>query len=85
MVDVPRPEHRCPTHVTMPLSDAVALGRVAEMWASLTPEVRAAEFQTRHGTVSTAVLRAGNVNHQNGTSACCCCPPVHGSCWGGAG
>ena len=52
MVDVPRPEHRCPTHVTMPLSDAVALGRVAEMWANLTPEVRAAEFQTRHGTVS---------------------------------
>lgn len=52
MVDVPRPEHRCPTHVTMPLSDAVTLGRVAEMWANLIPEVGAAEFQTEHGTVS---------------------------------
>jgi len=36
----------------MPLSDAVTLGRIAEMWANLTPEVGAAEFQTEHGTIS---------------------------------
>ena len=52
MPAIPRPEHRCPTHVSMPLSDAVTLGRVAEMWANLTPEVGAAEFQTEHGTIS---------------------------------
>jgi len=36
----------------MPLSDAVTLGRIAEMWANLTPEVGAAEFQTERGTIS---------------------------------
>ena len=46
----------------MPLSDAVTLGRVAEMWAELTPEVRAAEFQTRHGTVSINVT-AGRITY----------------------
>ena len=52
MVDVPRPEHRCSTHVSIPLSDAVTIGKVAEMWVSMTPRVRGAEFQTTHGTVS---------------------------------
>ena len=44
-------DHRCRTYVTMPLSDALALGKIAEMWANLPAEVLAAEFQTEHGTV----------------------------------
>ena len=44
-------DHRCRTYVTMPLSDALAIGKIAEMWANLAPEVLAAEFQTEHGTV----------------------------------
>lgn len=52
MPPISRNDHRCPAHVTMPLSDAAALGRIAETWANLAPEVLAGEFQTENGTIS---------------------------------
>lgn len=52
MPPIDQTAHRCPTHVSMPLADAVALGRIAEAWANFAPEVLSGEFQTATGTIT---------------------------------